>query len=267
MRRRIGSKGDVKRSADKPIRADAEDRRRHFRRQHKNAPSLHLSLGWKILLGLVLATVLPVLVLRWVPPPASAFMLRSAALALWEGREDYRLRYRWVNWRGLSPYAKLAVIAAEDQLFLEHSGFDLEAINKALEKNRQGRRLRGASTITQQVAKNLFLWPDRSYLRKGIEAYFTALIELLWPKRRILEVYLNVAEFGDGVYGVAAAGETFFKKSPAALTPAEAALLAAVLPNPTRFRVDRPSAYVQTRQRWILRQMRFLGGTAYLRRV
>jgi monofunctional biosynthetic peptidoglycan transglycosylase len=225
------------------------------------------SIGLKLLFALFLATLLPVIALRWIDPPFSAFMARNAAHAWWEGRADYRWRYRWVNWDRISPHAKLAVIAAEDQLFPEHVGFDFTAISKAWDRNQDGKRPRGASTISQQVAKNLFLWPGRSYFRKGIEAYFTALIELFWPKRRILEVYLNVAEFGDGIYGVAAAGESFFRKSPSALTPAEAALIAAVLPNPIKLRADRPSAYTLTRQRWILRQMRTLGGVAFVRKL
>jgi monofunctional biosynthetic peptidoglycan transglycosylase len=154
------------------------------------------------------------------------------------------------------------MIAAEDQRFATHDGFDFEAIEKAREHNRRRRRMRGASTISQQVAKNLFLWPGRSWFRKGVEAGYTVLIEAFWPKRRVLEVYLNVAEFGNGVYGVGAASQHFFKKSPARLSRHESALLAAVLPNPKRFRVDKPSKYVQRRAWWIERQMIRLGPTA-----
>jgi monofunctional biosynthetic peptidoglycan transglycosylase len=211
-----------------------------------------------------LLTVGPVLSLRWLAPPTTAFMLRSTIGALAEDRPNYQLRYRWVAWGQISPHIKLAVVAAEDQLFLEHQGFDFNAILQAWERNKRHRRLRGGSTISQQVAKNLFLWPGRSYFRKGLEAYFTLLIELLWPKRRILETYLNIAEFGDGIFGIAAASEAFFSKPPWALRPTEAALLAAVLPNPIRLRVDKPSGYVQARRQWILRQMSRLGGPAYL---
>jgi len=208
------------------------------------------------------ATVLPILLLRWVPPVTSAFMLQRQAGALLHG-EDPGIRYRWVGWRGIPPAMRLAVVAAEDQKFPEHWGFDFESIADAAEENESRRRPRGASTISQQVAKNLFLWPRGGWVRKGLEAYATVWIELLWPKRRILEVYLNVAELGDGVYGVGAASERFFGKPPSRLTSRQAALLAAVLPSPRRFRADRPSPYVARRADWIERQMRMLG-PAYL---
>jgi monofunctional biosynthetic peptidoglycan transglycosylase len=159
---------------------------------------------------------------------------------------------------------RLAVVAAEDQKFPHHWGFDFESIADAVQEKGARGRPRGASTISQQVARNLFLWPGRSYLRKGLEAYFTVLLELLWPKRRILEVYLNVAEFGDGIYGIAAAAQAFFGKRPADLGRAEAALLAAVLPNPRRLHARNPSAYVRERALWIEEQMIHLGGPAYL---
>jgi len=221
----------------------------------------------KLVLTFVALTVIPVALLRWLPPPTSAFMLRAQVLALVEGNSGFRLRYQWISWNRISPYAKVAVIAAEDQLFDRHYGFDLKAIGEAWKHNRQGKHVRGASTISQQVAKNLFLYPGQNYLRKALEAYFTALIELMWPKRRILEVYLNIAQFGEGIFGVSAAGEAFFAKSAAKLNPNEAALLAAVLPNPARLRVDKPSAYVMHRRLWILRQMRQLGGADYLKNV
>ena len=178
-----------------------------------------------------------------------------------------RQRHDWVPWSEISRHAAVAVIAAEDQKFLEHDGFDFEAIDKALTDSRRGRRLRGASTISQQVAKNLFLWPGQSWVRKGLEAWFTLWIELLWPKQRILEVYLNSAEFGRGVWGVEAASRHFFGKPAARLNRPEAALLAAVLPNPRRFRVSNPSPYVRQRQDWILWQMRMLGGAGLLRKL
>ncbi len=173
--------------------------------------------------------------------------------------------YQWVPWKEISPHMTIAVVAAEDQKFPHHWGFDLDAISNALEENRRRSRPRGASTISQQVAKNLFLWPGRSYLRKGLEAYFTVFIELLWPKRRILEIYLNIAEFGPGVFGVGAASRAYFKKPPSKLLPGEAAILAAVLPNPRRLKAASPSDYVQQRAFQILRQMNRLGGPGFLK--
>lgn len=206
-----------------------------------------------------------VICLRWVRPPTSAVMIGDHLERLFSSKSESTIRYKWVAWETISPQMRLAVIAAEDQMFPSHWGFDFESIRDALEKNRRGGRLRGASTITQQVAKNLFLWAGRSYARKGLEAYFTILLELLWPKNRILEVYLNIAEFGDGVYGVRAAAETFLRKSPSSLTTRDAALLAAVLPNPKRFKVTNPSPYVLQRRYWIQRQMEQLGGVGFLR--
>jgi len=219
----------------------------------------------RVLAGTLTLTMLGcatlVFALRWVDPPTSAFMLREHVLA---GRDERPpVRHRWVGSR-IAPIMKVAVIAAEDQRFLEHRGFDLASIRAALDERAQGGRVRGASTVSQQLAKNLFLWPGRSWLRKALEAGFTVLIESFWPKQRILEVYLNVVEFGPGVYGVGAAAEVYFRKAAAELTAEEAALLAAVLPNPQRLQVAAPSAYVRSRQRWILIQMRSLGGTRLL---
>jgi monofunctional biosynthetic peptidoglycan transglycosylase len=221
---------------------------------------------WAVLLALAL-TVTPVLCLRWIPPPTSAFMLEKRFGPLLSGNHPTVIRYRWIDWKSISPPMRLAVVAAEDQKFPQHWGFDLESIEDALQKKTARGRLRGASTITQQVARNLFLWPGRSFVRKGLEAYFTVLLELLWPKRRILEVYLSVAEFGDGTYGVAEAAQAFFGKGPSALDSQEAALLAAVLPNPSRLHVRNPSAYVRERAAWIEEQMAQLGGPAYLRNL
>lgn len=208
-----------------------------------------------------------VLALRWVPPATTAFML-DARLGAWRaGDADYRTRYDWVAMDRISGHAGVAVIAAEDQQFAKHRGFDFKAIGEAAKRNARGKKLRGASTITQQVAKNLFLWPGRSWIRKGFEAWFTVLIEALWPKRRILEVYLNIAEFGPGTYGVEAASRRYFRKPAATLTRREAAALAAVLPSPRRFRVDAPSRYVAARRDWIMRQMTALGGRSHLRRL
>lgn len=175
--------------------------------------------------------------------------------------------YQWKDWPDLGTAPALAVMAAEDQKFPDHRGFDMTAIQNAVIGRLDGNRLRGASTITQQVAKNLFLWPGRSFARKAIEAYLTVLIEISWPKRRILEMYLNIAEFGPGIYGVPAASRIYFGKTPARLSDAEAALLAAVLPNPRQLRVDQPSAYVRERQRWIMAQLDQLRRNDWISRV
>jgi monofunctional biosynthetic peptidoglycan transglycosylase len=218
-----------------------------------------------VVLVLILGTVLPILLLRWLPPPMTSFMV-NRQFAAWRDRDrQYRLRYRWADLKQISPHLRIAVVAAEDQKFPQHLGFDLESISDAWKEHENGHRLRGASTISQQVAKNLFLWPGRSYLRKGLEAYFTVLIEVLWPKRRILEVYLNVVEFGKGIYGAAEASRAFFGRSPGQLSREQAARLAAVLPNPLRLHAEYPSWYVEGRTRWILEQMELLGGSSYLR--
>jgi monofunctional biosynthetic peptidoglycan transglycosylase len=215
----------------------------------------------------VLATVIPVAVLRWLPPPVSTFMLIARMSAWVEGDRNFHLNYRWTAWDDISPQAKLAVIAAEDQRFSDHLGFDRRAIGQAWRHNRDGKRVHGASTISQQTAKNLFLYPGRSYLRKALEAYFTTLLEILWPKQRILEVYLNVAQFGKGIYGVTEASRVFFGKPASRLEGSEAALLAAVLPNPILLKADKPSSYVLRRRLWIVRQMQRLGGIDYLSRL
>ncbi len=220
-----------------------------------------------LVLAFLLLTVVPVVLMRWVHPVTSAFMLRASVNAMTARDMKYETRYRWVDLEQISPHATVAVIAAEDQLFPYHTGFDMKSIREAVRENAHRKRPRGASTITQQVAKNLFLWNGASYVRKGIEAWLTVLIEGLWPKERILEVYLNVAQFGRGVYGVEAAAQKFWRKPAARLTPAEAATLAAVLPNPIRMRADRPSVYVASRRDWILGQMRGLGGRQYLQEV
>ena len=210
-------------------------------------------------------TVLLVAILRFVHLLTSAFMIERRVAALVSGPRDFALQYRWTPWDQVSKQLPIALVAAEDQKFPFHHGFDIDAIQDAIEDAEEGDRLRGASTISQQVAKNLFLWNGRSFVRKGLEAYFTVLIETLWPKRRILEVYLNIAEFGDGIYGAAAASERYFHKTPAQLDAHDSALLAAVLPNPRRYRVDR-GGYVQQRAAWIERQAAQLGGPAYLPR-
>jgi len=215
----------------------------------------------QIALGFLVATAVPVLVLRWVPPRASSIMLqREIAARL--GSERFQLRHRWVPLREISPELAIAVVTAEDQKFPVHSGFDWDSIGEVIEAG--DARPRGASTLTQQVAKNLFLWPGRSFLRKGLEAWFTILLEALWPKRRILEVYLNVAEFGPGVYGAGAASQRYFGKPASALGRRESALLAAVLPSPRRLHAANPSAYLLERAAWIERHAAGLGGRSYL---
>ncbi|WP_130619598.1 monofunctional biosynthetic peptidoglycan transglycosylase [Dyella amyloliquefaciens] len=217
-----------------------------------------------LLLSWLALSWLMVLVLRFVPPWTSAVMMERQASALLHGEKDFQLRYRWVPWNQVSPYVPLAMVAGEDQKFPFHHGFDFDSIQDAMDAADEGRRLRGASTISQQTAKNLFLWNGRSFVRKGLEAYFTVLIELSWPKQRILEVYMNVAELGDGIYGVGAASDAFFHVPPSRLGAAQAARLAAVLPSPRRFHADRPTAYVQARANWIQQQMGQLGGPGYL---
>jgi monofunctional biosynthetic peptidoglycan transglycosylase len=206
-----------------------------------------------------------VVALRWVDPPFTAFMLEDRVLALVSRTPGYEFRQEWRDWDHISPNAALAVVASEDQRFPVHRGFDFKQIDKALAARERGRRMRGASTITQQVAKNLFLWPGPSWIRKGIEAGVTVLIEAAWSKQRILEVYLNIAEFGRGTFGVQAASRRYFHKDASRLTRDESALLAAVLPAPKRFRADAPSSYVRRRQAWIEYQMAGLGGTSYVR--
>lgn len=220
------------------------------------------TLAAQIAAGFLVATAVPVLVLRWVPPLSSSIMLQREIGARLAGERAFMPRHRWVPLRQISPELPIAVVAAEDQKFPVHSGFDWGSIGDVI--NEGDSRPRGASTLTQQVAKNLFLWPGRSFVRKGLEAWFTVLLEALWPKRRILEVYLNVAEFGGGVYGAGAASERFFGKPASALDRREAALLAAVLPNPRRLRVSDPSPYVLERADWIERHVARLGGRSYL---
>jgi monofunctional biosynthetic peptidoglycan transglycosylase len=213
---------------------------------------------------LIAASVLAVLSLRWIDPPYTAFMAEAQAAA-WLNRDSgYVFRHRWVDLDQISPNLPLAVVASEDQKFPEHWGFDVEAIEKAYALNRHSHKVRGASTISQQVAKNLYLWSGRSYFRKGLEAYFTVLIETLWPKRRILEMYLNIAEFGAGTYGAEAAAQRFFHKPAARLSRSDAAALAAVLPNPEHYSAVAPSRYVEQRREWILGQMQALGGPEML---
>lgn len=208
--------------------------------------------------GIALFSVMPV--------PFSAVMVERQLGAWLSGDFGYVAYSDWVSMDEISPWMGLAVIAAEDQKFPEHWGFDVSAIEKALAHNeRNENRIRGASTLSQQTAKNLFLWDGRSWVRKGLEAGLTLGMETVWSKKRILTVYLNIAEFGDGVFGVEAAAQRYFHKPASRLSLSEAALLAAVLPNPLRFKANAPSGYVRSRQAWIIRQMRQLGGESFMR--
>lgn len=222
--------------------------------------------SWRILravsllvLGFVALSFLLVLPLRWFNPLTTAFMLQDST--------DGELRQEWVDWEDIGVAPKLAVVAAEDQRFADHFGLDLHAIKKALDEQDERGSLRGASTISQQTAKNLFLWSGRSFVRKGLEAWLTVVVEICLPKRRILEIYLNVAELGPGTYGIGAAGRYYFGRTPAGLSDAQAALLAAVLPNPRTLSVSKPSDYVRNRQAWILSQMQRLRREAWLTRI
>lgn len=211
-----------------------------------------------LLTGLLAVSAALVLALRWVDPPTSAFVLRHNWIA--EREPGWRpATIRWTDWSAIAAPLPLAVVAAEDQRFPQHWGFDLEAISRALDAHQRGERLRGASTISQQVAKNLFLWPGKNYFRKGIEAYLTVWLELLWSKRRILEVYLNIAQFGDRVFGAEAAARHHFGVTADRLTSAQAAALAAVLPAPTRYSPAPADAHVRQQRAWILEQMARLG--------
>ncbi|MDT8410685.1 MAG: monofunctional biosynthetic peptidoglycan transglycosylase [Wenzhouxiangellaceae bacterium] len=208
---------------------------------------------FRLTLAVVLLTALLVLPLRWADPPTTAFMLGD-----WLAREK-SVEYQPVSPERISPHLALAVIASEDQNFPNHWGFDRREIRRAVEDYRQGGRLRGASTITQQLAKNLYLWPGQSWLRKGVESWFTVWLELCLPKRRILDIYLNIVELDDGVYGAEAGARHYFDRSAMDLTRAQAALLAAVLPAPKRYNAAAPDAYLLERQQWILAQMQNLG--------
>lgn len=191
-----------------------------------------------------------VLLYKWVPVPATPLMV----IRYFENPEE-PIQHDWVSYNEISGYLPLAVLSSEDQNFLNHSGFDMKAIEKAIENNKNGKRVRGASTITQQTAKNVFLWPNRDWFRKGLEAYFAFLMETLWSKQRIMEVYLNSIEMGKGVYGAEAAAQHWFKKPASKLTAYEAAAIAAILPNPRVYRANPASSYIAQRKSWIVRQM------------
>lgn len=211
----------------------------------------------RILLVLFIAHFLYIILLRWVNPPITLTMV-SNWFSLWG--TDKTLHKSWANYNEISQHSKLAVIASEDQLFPDHDGFDFKSIEKAMKHNKNSKKMHGASTISQQVAKNVFLWQSRSWVRKGLEVYFTFMIEKIWGKQRILEMYLNVAQMGDGIYGVEAAAQQYYKKSAASLNREEAAMIAACLPNPVKYTVNPPARITVWRQRRILQQMRNLSG-------
>ncbi len=206
----------------------------------------------------ILVLLFLTLLFRFVPIPYSAYMLEQK-VGHWFTGESYKINYQWVSINDISKYMQLAVIAAEDQRFSQHWGIDLEGIKAALRYNKKNTKLRGGSTLSQQTAKNLYLWHGQSWIRKGLEVPITAMLEMTWSKKRILEVYLNIAEFGNGIFGVEAASRYYFKKSAQKLTAREAALLAAVLPNPIHFKVNKPSEIVRKKQNWVLKQMHLLG--------
>ncbi|MFV8837184.1 monofunctional biosynthetic peptidoglycan transglycosylase [Salinimicrobium soli] len=208
----------------------------------------------KLVLWLFAFSVLMVVLYKWVPVPFTPLM----AIRYFE-HPDEKIRHDWVPMEEISPNLPLAVVASEDQNFASHNGFDYDAIKKAIEESKRRKKSRGASTISQQTAKNVFLWPHRSWFRKGLEVYFTFLIELIWSKERIMEVYLNSIEMGKGIYGAEAASQAWFGKPAARLTQYEAAALAAVLPNPRVYRANPASSYIQQRKGWIVRQMNNLG--------
>lgn len=212
----------------------------------------------KVLLWFFLVSVIWVLAYRFINPPVTLLMIQRN----WERKaadKPGKIEKKWVKFEDISDNMKRAAVSAEDQLFLQHMGFDIKAIEKAYANNAKGKKVKGGSTISQQTAKNVFLWPGRSYIRKAFEAYFTLLIELLWSKERILEVYLNVIEMGDGIYGAEAAAQAYYHKSCTNLNRSEAALIAACFPNPLRWTPKRPTGYIRHRQYLIMRNMKRLG--------
>lgn len=216
----------------------------------------------KALLWFFGLSILSVIVFKWVPVPFTPLMITRAIEQKMDGKE-MTCSHDWVPLEEISPNLQKAVIASEDGNFLKHSGFDFKAMQKAFKNNNKGRRLKGGSTISQQTAKNVFLWQGRSYLRKGLEAYFTFLIEIIWGKERIMEVYLNSIEMGDGVYGAEAAAQHWYQTSAENLSPMQAAGIAAILPNPRKFKASNSSAYTQKRKNKIVRVMKHVGKIKY----
>lgn len=212
----------------------------------------------KVLIWFLLVSVLWVIAYRFINPPITLLMITRNIDRKAEGK-SFKLEKKWVPFEEMSDNMKRAAVSAEDQLFLKHMGFDVKAIERAFKENQKSKRIKGGSTISQQTAKNVFLWPGRSWIRKGFEAYFTLLIEMFWSKERILEVYLNVIEMGDGIYGAEAAAQAYYGKSCHAMTKRQAALIAACFPNPRRWTPDKPTRYIRHRQYLILRNMQVLG--------
>jgi len=212
----------------------------------------------KVFLWFLMVSVLWVLVYRFVNPPITLLMIQRNIERSSDDKPS-KMEKKWVDFEDISDNMKRAAVSAEDQLFLKHIGFDLKAIEKAFETNKKGKKIKGGSTISQQTAKNVFLWPGRSWLRKGFEAYFTLLIEIFWSKERILEVYLNVIEMGDGIYGAEAAAQAYYGKSCHSMSRSQAALIAACFPNPRRWTPKKPTTYIRHRQYLIMRNMRRLG--------
>lgn len=217
---------------------------------------------FKIILWLLVLPIIGVVIFKWVPVPATPLM----AIRYFEQKQTDQpgvWKHHWVPLENISENLQLAVVCSEDQNFVKHNGFDLKAIEKAFDNNQQGKRVKGASTISQQTAKNVFLWPQRSWLRKGLETYVTFLIELIWKKERIMEVYLNSIEMGNGIYGAEAASQYWFKKPASKLSKSEAAAIAAILPRPLKYRANPPTNYIATRKLWIMKQMRYYGKLKY----
>ncbi len=214
---------------------------------------------WKTAMWFLILSLASTILFRWLPVPVTPLMLKRCVQQK-AGGNSIKLEKDWVALEEISPHLQLAVVCTEDQNFLKHFGFDFKALKKAMINNEKGKRLRGGSTISQQTAKNVFLLDGRNYVRKAFEAYFTVLIEAGWSKERIMEVYLNVIEFGDGVYGAEAAARHYYHKPAAKLSREEAAVLAALLPNPREYGRRIKGSYVQSRKQWALQQMRFWGG-------
>ncbi len=218
---------------------------------------------FKIALWFFIISIGLTVIYRFVPIPVTPLMVIRLWEQAWDEKKEVRLYKDWVSMDKISKHMPQAVYGAEDQKFLEHNGFDWKAMEEAWEKNKKGKRIKGASTISQQTAKNVFLWPSRNLVRKGLEAYFTFLIETIWSKERIMEVYLNVIEMGPGIYGIEAASQTFYNRPASKLTRQQAAMIAAVLPNPIRWSPAKPTGYIRGRQSWILRQMNNLVPLGY----
>lgn len=217
---------------------------------------------WRLFLGLILFSLFLVFLYKWVPVKLTPLMV-IRSIESYQNGSEIRINHNWEPIENISKNLQLAVICSEDQNFLIHNGFDLKAIEKAIENNKKGKRVKGGSTISQQTAKNVFLWPERSWLRKGLEVYFTFLIEHIWGKERIMEVYLNSIEMGNSIYGAEAASQYWFKKSTSKLSPSEAASIAAILPNPRKYKARPASNYIQSRVNWIVKQMGYFGKLNY----